>query len=927
MASLGGWIGRFSGRGPEDEALRRSEALHSAIVTTALDCIITIDHEGKITEFNPAAEKTFGYRRGEVIGRSMAELIIPPRLREAHHRGFARYFATGSGPVIGKRIEMTAMRADGTEFPSELAITRVPLPGPPTFTGHIRDITERRQAQEQLRESEARFRTLAESMSAAVFLYQGTGFRYVNRAAELLTGYSREELLKMEVWDVAHPEVRAVARERALARQRGEPVPARYDLRLLTKGGEDRWADLSAATFQLEGRVAVVGTAFDITDLKRTQEAFRASEERYRVIVDTANEGIWLADGEGRIGYVNHRMAEMFGYLPGEMVGRPVFEFMDESARAEAQRRVERRKHGIAERYDFRFCRKDGSDLWAIVSSKPLLAANGDFQWSLAMIMDVTERRQVEEALKESEERTRFALEAARICMGEWNLATGQVTWSGNLEALCGVAIPSRGSVREFLELVHPEDREFVTAAARRAVETRDYHDIEFRVVQPDGTVHWTAAKGQVFFDEAGQVGRMFGAGIDVTARKRVEEELAARARQQATVAALGRRALAGADLSVLMEEAVAEVGRNLEVEYTSILELLPGGEGLLPRAGVGFSGEWVGKPPVPAGLESQAGYTLLSEKPVFVADLRTEARFTCRWLADHGVVGSLTVRIGSERSPFGVLGAHATRARVFSEDDAHFLQGVAYVLAAAIEHADAQEQLMSSRDLLRSLLSRVEDVREVERARVARELHDELGQALACLKMDLSWLLGRLREAGGWPESLVRDRTNVMFELIDGALQAVRKIASDLRPVVLDYVGLAAAISRQIMAFRSRTQLACSLTSDLEDLQLCQDRSTAVFRVFQEALSNIARHADATAVDVRLRQEAGELVLNVQDNGKGITEAEASAYESLGLWGMRERVRPLGGSLLVGPMPGGGTLVEVRMPLESSDARAAENP
>jgi signal transduction histidine kinase len=163
------------------------------------------------------------------------------------------------------------------------------------------------------------------------------------------------------------------------------------------------------------------------------------------------------------------------------------------------------------------------------------------------------------------------------------------------------------------------------------------------------------------------------------------------------------------------------------------------------------------------------------------------------------------------------------------------------------------------------------------------------------------------------------------MFELIDSALQAVRKIASDLRPVVLDYVGLAAAIGRQIMAFQSRSQLACSLTSEVEDLHLCRDRSTAVFRVFQEALSNIARHADATAVDVRLRQEAGELVLNVQDNGKGITEAEASAYESLGLWGMRERVRPLGGSLLVGPMPGGGTLVEVRMPLESSNARAAE--
>ena len=138
-----------------EQELRRSEARKAAILDSALDCIVTIDHEGCITEFNPAAERTFGYRRDEVLGRQLADIIIPPALRERHRQGFARYLATGEARVLGKRIEMTAVRADGSEFPVELAITRIPLDGPPSFTGYLRDITERKRAEEELRRSEA----------------------------------------------------------------------------------------------------------------------------------------------------------------------------------------------------------------------------------------------------------------------------------------------------------------------------------------------------------------------------------------------------------------------------------------------------------------------------------------------------------------------------------------------------------------------------------------------------------------------------------------------------------------------------------------------------------------------------------------------------------------------------------------------------
>ncbi len=138
-----------------EEESRRSEARKTAIFDSALDCIVTIDHEGVITDFNPAAEHTFGYRRNDVMGKRLSDVMIPPSEREKHRKGMARYLATGEARFLGRRLELTAVRADGTEFPVELAISRIPTDGPPSFTGCLRDITERRRAEQELRRSEA----------------------------------------------------------------------------------------------------------------------------------------------------------------------------------------------------------------------------------------------------------------------------------------------------------------------------------------------------------------------------------------------------------------------------------------------------------------------------------------------------------------------------------------------------------------------------------------------------------------------------------------------------------------------------------------------------------------------------------------------------------------------------------------------------
>ena len=178
----------------------------------------------------------------------------------------------------------------------------------------------------------------------------------------------------------------------------------------------------------------------------------------------------------------------------------------------------------------------------------------------------------------------------------------------------------------------------------------------------------------------------------------------------------------------------------------------------------------------------------------------------------------------------------------------------------------------------------------------MAREIHDELGQELTGLKMDLSWLVKRLSKN---QKSLI-SKTESMLKLVDSIIQTVRRISSELRPGVLDDLGLIAAIEWQAQDFENRTGITCDFSSSVEEIDLDRDRSTAVFRIFQETLTNVSRHANATRVKISLEESADSLILRIEDNGKGIKESEVSHPKSLGLLGMRERVLVFGGKVKI---------------------------
>lgn len=230
-------------------------------------------------------------------------------------------------------------------------------------------------------------------------------------------------------------------------------------------------------------------------------------------------------------------------------------------------------------------------------------------------------------------------------------------------------------------------------------------------------------------------------------------------------------------------------------------------------------------------------------------------------------------------------------------------------------EREHAEDKLQRSHDQLRALTGHLQFVREEERTRIARAVHDELGQALTGLKLDLSWLSGEFRG----PRTLQR-KIKTMGRQIDATILTVRRIATELRPGVLDSLGLAAAIEWQGAEFQERTGIRCLVKLEVAGTIQEQRFSTVCFRIFQETLTNIIRHAQATQVEVCLAQNARELVLTVHDNGRAITEKEIARASSIGLIGMKERAAQVGGDIAFVGEPGIGTTVTLRVPLPSAN-------
>jgi PAS domain S-box-containing protein len=390
-------------RARADSALKQSEARKTAILDSALDCIVTIDHEGCITDFNPAAERTFGHRRDDVLGVRLGDLIVPALLREAHRRGFDRHLATGETRLLGRRVELAAMRADGSEFPVELAISRIPLDGPPSFTGYLRDITERKLAEDKLRRSEA-------SLAAAQRLSLTGSFYWRVKKREIAWS---EQLYRIFEFDLdtpitleliasrVHPEDLPMLLDMVQRAER-EVAEFEYEHRVCAPGAPIKYVHLVAHRARDLGESdEYMGTVQDITERRRSAEALAASERNLSVIINTMPGMASSARPDGYLAFLSQTYLDYLG-VSAEQVSRLRWDYAvhpDDVNSLVRMRQSASTSHAVGEA-EARLRRFDGSYRWFLCRNIPLRDESGAVIKWFGVNIDIEDRKRADEELR-----------------------------------------------------------------------------------------------------------------------------------------------------------------------------------------------------------------------------------------------------------------------------------------------------------------------------------------------------------------------------------------------------------------------------------------------------------------------------------------------------------------------------------------------
>jgi two-component system sensor histidine kinase UhpB len=455
------------------------------------------------------------------------------------------------------------------------------------------------------------------------------------------------------------------------------------------------------------------------------------------------------------------------------------------------------------------------------------------------------------------------------------DLQNNVIFWNKGAENLFGYSA-SEAIGKPVASLIMPDGATVITPEKTHALRTQGTWDAHVVRRRKDGSIIWTDLVVSIVKNASGERVGFLGIYRDQTEQRRVDQRL----RFQAQLLDSVRESVVATDLN----GCITFWGRGAETLF-------------------GYSrGEMVGQPFPPLTFPSTGNADAEFRRTRDI--VLTEGAWNGRFL--------MARRKGS------TFWADVTMAPVL--DDGNQTVGLIAIHRDVSELKRNQELVKKSHERTRNLAARLMVVREHERSSIARELHDELGQALTRLNMDLCWLQQQL------PARLRTERTMAMGRIVDGTLKTVQEISSQLRPPILDDLGLEAAVEWHVQEFAEWSGCRCHLDLRIAALPRDRDRDIGVFRILQEALTNVARHARAKTVKVRACIENGEFVLEVQDDGIGAPEAELASAHSFGISGMRERADGLGGQIQIVGVPRRGTTVTLRLGLDESAAHGDEH-
>jgi PAS domain S-box-containing protein len=859
-----------------DQRLRESQDLSASIIGSAMDAIIAVDDGQRIVLFNGAAEKIFACPANEAIGSSV-ERFIPERFRAGHSMRVQRFGESGvTNRTLGGLGTLWGLRATGEEFPIEASISKVESCGQKYFTVVVRDITDRKMAEEALRSSEERLRLAQQAARIGTFEWNiQTGVNTWTPELEAMYGLSPGGFggTQTAFENLVHPDDRTrVIELDNWALKTGKPTTGEW--RVVWADGNVHWIAGRWQVYMDEaGQPSrMVGINVDITDRKRAEQELSEANERLRLALEAGSAGGWDYDLEtGKNAWFGTAHAQL-GMTPDETSGSRK-EFWDRIHEDDRQRVehalqvAKEKREEYAE--DVRVVWRDGTTHWLRSRGRFQYDENGEAKRSLGISLDITERKMAEDRLREYEE----AVEGAEDMIGvidrqyRYLLANRQYLKMRNLtrEQVVGHLVTEVLNKETFETDIKPKLDECFQGKVVRYETKFSYPTVGER----DLLLSYFPIQG------AKGVDRVACILHDITDRKRAEESLLEMNR---TLEAQGSYLRSQEELlRVFVKNVPAAVAmldrdmRYLQVSDRWCTDYLPGREQILGRS----------------------HYEIFPDMPE-------------RWKeVHHRALQGETLRSDEDRWE-GQDGPHWARWEVRPWKTAEGVAGGILILTEDITRRKRMEEALS--DLSRKLI----ESQEQERARIGRELHDDIIQRLAMLSLELE----QLQENPSDIQPRVKELRRQMAEVSND----VQALSHDLHSSKLEYLGVIAGMKGWCKEFGERRRMEIDFKSDVPSA-LPLEIGLSLFRVLQEALHNVIKHSGVRRVEVELREDSSEIHLTISDSGKGFDVAAALRGKGLGLTSMSERVRLVSGTITIKSKPMGGTVINVRVPLESEHA------
>ena len=863
-----------------ERILQDSELRFRGAFETATDSMLLVDKtSGRVLNSNWAAQNTFSRSNQQLLKMNLWELDLL-----IDHQQFEQISEELEKKGAVEILNKTIHTGKGGQLPADIYL----MDRTGVIQCNIRDISDRREAEGSVR---AMARFPAENPNPVLRIARDGNLRYANKAAFVQLADWKLELGKPagKVLNDPIKEVFNTGTTKVIELTCGERI---FSIAIgPTPMGED---------LNLYG--------YDITKRKQAEQALAESENKFRWFYEYAPVAYHILTPEGTITDVNHRWCELLGYRREEVLGKVIFDFVVEQDRQAAKESFEKKKQSrqaFVEGSERNFRTKDGAvrifktfDFFATDERQNISSVQ-------STIEDITERKKAEQALAASELqlRTLFASmnDAVIVYDRDGRYVTIAPTNSANLYRPSGEMLG-----KTVHEILPREQADYIVSRIREAIQTGQVVSGEYSL-QIEGKEVWFASSATRLSESTVQ-----WVAHDITKRKRTEEAL--------------RSAKEFAEGIITTAQTIVLVldTQGCIIQFNPYLEEIAGYT-LAEVQGKDWFSTFIPE-------RDRESFRKLFQKAISGIQTRgqvnaivakdgseCEIEWYDKTLKDsQGVITGL-LSIGQnvterKRQEAQILATQVELQGLLDEAS----QGRKDLLSVVEDQRRSEEALARANEQLRALTRYIQDAIEVERTQIARGIHDEFGQSMTALKMDLAWLAKRLPEG----DERLR-RIDGMNRLVDDSIVHMRQIATELRPNMLDELGLAAALEWQAKEFTRRTEIPCELELPAEELEPAL--RTSLFRIFQEALTNVARHAQATRVDASLRQAENALILSIQDNGVGIREAELNGPRSLGLIGLRERVLQWGGEMMIRGVPGKGTTVTVRIPLPASPVQGGE--